>query len=136
MRQTLVKKHLLRIAALACITGFLSLSGTIAFAADSTPAGHTLADRHVARGMKCTACHVDAKGGALKAANTDYGVCATCHGDYNAMIKKTDAKYKNSGQPNPHAQHDGALPCTECHKGHKASVNYCAQCHSFVYKVP
>ena len=50
--------------------------------------------------------------------------------------KKTDAKYKNSGQPNPHAQHDGALPCTECHKGHKASVNYCAQCHSFVYKVP
>ena len=29
MRQTLVKKHLLRIAALACITGFLSLSGTI-----------------------------------------------------------------------------------------------------------
>lgn len=110
MRQTLVKKHLLRIAALACITGFLSLSGTMAFAADSTPAGHTLADRHVARGMKCTACHVDAKGGALKAANTDYGVCATCHGDYNAMIKKTDAKYKNSGQPNPHAQHDGALP--------------------------
>jgi hypothetical protein len=82
MRQTLVKKHLLRIAALACITGFLSLSGTMAFAADSTPAGHTLADRHVARGMKCTACHVDAKGGALKAANTDYGVCATCHGDY------------------------------------------------------
>lgn len=130
MRQTLVKKHLLRIAALACITGFLSLSGTMAFAADSTPAGH------IARGMKCTACHVDAKGGALKAANTDYGVCATCHGDYNAMIKKTDAKYKNSGQPNPHAQHDGALPCTECHKGHKASVNYCAQCHSFVYKVP
>lgn len=41
MRQTLVKKHLLRIAALACITGFLSLSGTMAFAADSTPAGHT-----------------------------------------------------------------------------------------------
>lgn len=33
MRQTLVKKHLLRIAALACITGFLSLSGTMAFAA-------------------------------------------------------------------------------------------------------
>ena len=96
MRQTLVKKHLLRIAALACITGFLSLSGTMAFAADSTPAGHTLTDRHVARGMKCTACHVDAKGGALKAANTDYGVCATCHGDYNAMIKKTDAKTADS----------------------------------------
>jgi hypothetical protein len=56
MRQTLVKKHLLRIAALACITGFLSLSGTMAFAADSTPAGHTLADRHemysLSRGCK------------------------------------------------------------------------------------
>ncbi|MCI5851313.1 MAG: cytochrome c3 family protein [Sutterellaceae bacterium] len=95
-----------------------------------------VADLHAAKGLKCDACHVTATGGALKAEKSDYGVCATCHGDYQKMIEKTDAKHKDSGQPNPHAQHDGALPCTECHKGHKASVNYCAQCHSFVYKVP
>ncbi|MDY3114770.1 MAG: cytochrome c3 family protein [Sutterella sp.] len=32
----------------------------------------------------------------------------------------------------PLAQHEGALPCTECYNGHKAGVNYCGQCHRFV----
>ncbi len=120
-----------RFGAAAMAAAFLALSSGSALAA-----GQNLADRHVARGMKCDACHVSASGGALKAADTDYGVCATCHGDYQKMIEKTAAKHKDSGQPNPHAQHDGALPCTECHKAHKPGVNYCAQCHSFVYKVP
>ena len=117
-------------AAAALLSGFVLVSGA------ASAADQNLADRHVARGMKCDACHVTATGGALKAEKSDYGVCATCHGDYQKMIEKTDAKHKDSGQPNPHAQHDGALPCTECHKAHKPGVNYCAQCHSFVYKVP
>lgn len=33
------------------------------------------------------------------------------------------------------AQHEGALPCTECYKGHKAGVNHCGQCHRFVFDV-
>ncbi len=92
---------------------------------------------HVSRGLPCTACHKAENSKELKD-GSDYGVCATCHGDYSNMIEKTKDKTASRGeeQPNPHAQHDGALPCTECHKGHKESVNYCAQCHSFSYKVP
>lgn len=88
-----------------------------------------LADRHIARGMQCQDCHTpDNK---LKQSG-DLDVCASCHGDYQAMIKKTEGKYET----NPHAQHEGALPCSECHKGHKPGVNYCGGCHNFVYKVP
>ena len=91
--------------------------------------GQFLADRHVARGMKCESCHTpDNK---VKTSG-DLDVCATCHGDYPAMIQKTEGRY----EVNPHAQHEGALPCSECHKGHKAGVNYCGGCHNFVYKVP
>ena len=122
--------------ALRAVAAAALLSGLVLASGAASAADQNLADRHVARGMKCDACHVTATAGALKAEKSDYGVCATCHGDYQKMIEKTDAKHKDSGQPNPHAQHDGALPCTECHKGHKAGVNYCAQCHSFVYKVP
>lgn len=102
------------------------LASSTAFAADGAP---YLADRHVARGMKCADCHTpDNK---LKTSG-DLDVCASCHGDYQAMIKKTDGRY----EVNPHGQHEGALPCSECHKGHKPGVNYCGGCHNFVYKVP
>lgn len=105
----------------------VSLAGT-------TAAQGMLADRHVERGMQCDACHTSTAG-TLKE-NGDYGICASCHGDYQAMVAKTEEKLKASGQPNPHAQHDGALPCTECHKGHQPGTNYCGQCHDFTYKVP
>lgn len=91
--------------------------------------GKFLADRHVERGLKCESCHTpDMK---IKTSG-DYDICVDCHGNYNAMIKKTEGRYET----NPHAQHEGALPCTECHKGHKAGVNYCGGCHNFEYKVP
>ena len=96
--------------------------------------GGMLADRHASRGMSCDSCHETAQGGGVKAFG-EYGICAACHGDYQKMIDKTDRLFKDSGQPNPHAQHDGALPCTECHKGHQKGVNYCGQCHSFSYTV-
>ncbi len=113
--------------------GFL-LAGVMALTALATGAqaaeGAFLADRHVARGMKCETCHEP--GTAKLKAYKDIDVCAQCHGEYPAMIKKTEGKYET----NPHGQHEGALPCSECHKGHKAGVNYCGQCHNFVYKVP
>ena len=31
---------------------------------------------------------------------------------------------------NPHVAQHGEIACTECHKAHRASVNYCSQCHS------
>ncbi len=91
-----------------------------------------LGDRHVARGMTCETCH--AKDMKVKPSTKypDLDVCTDCHGDYQAMIKKTAGKYET----NPHGQHEGALPCTECHKGHKPGVNYCGGCHNFEYKVP
>lgn len=92
------------------------------------------AERHVARGLSCEACHAD-KSGMLKDAG-DFGVCSSCHGDYEAMIKRTDSKLTNKEQPNPHAQHDGSLACTECHKGHRSGTNYCGQCHNYGYKIP
>ena len=97
--------------------------------AASSQSGKFLADRHIARGMKCETCHTpDHK---VKQSG-DFDVCVDCHGGYEEMIKKTDGRY----QVNPHAQHEGVLPCTECHKGHKPGVNYCGQCHSYTYKVP
>lgn len=100
-------------------------------AAAASGSGKYLADRHAARGIQCDACHTPDK--KVKQSG-DFDVCVDCHGDYAAMIKKTDAKYQ--GKVNPHAQHEGVLPCTECHKGHGPGVNYCGQCHSYIYDVP
>jgi hypothetical protein len=90
-----------------------------------------LADRHVERGQKCDACHT--QDNKIKQSG-DYDICVACHGDYNAMIARTASKYQ--GKVNPHAQHEGILPCVECHKGHQKSVNYCGGCHSYIYEVP
>ena len=106
--------------------GAITLLSSPSFAAEPS---HFLADRHVARGMKCADCHADNK--SLKMVG-DNQICVSCHGDYPDMVKKTDGRY----EVNPHAQHDGLLPCTECHKGHTTSVNYCGQCHNYTYKVP
>lgn len=105
-------------------------SSTVSAAIDSPSAGQNmLADRHVTRGIACESCHTpDFK---MKQSG-DYDACVDCHGDYSAMIQKTEGRY----QVNPHAQHEGVLPCTECHKGHRESVNYCGGCHSYIYKVP
>ncbi|MBO5658637.1 MAG: cytochrome c3 family protein [Duodenibacillus sp.] len=101
--------------------------------AGSVQASGFLADRHVARKMTCETCHV---GTAVKKNKKELEVCADCHGDYDAMYKKHDAKYKKMEMENPHGQHDGNLPCSACHKGHKPSKNYCLECHNFDFKVP
>ncbi len=108
----------------------LAMAALISCATVHAAENHYLADRHIARGMQCNSCH-EADGKTLRAAG-DLDVCASCHGDYTKMIEKTEGRYT----VNPHAQHEGALPCSECHKGHKPGVNYCGQCHNFVYKVP
>ena len=122
------------LSALCAATGLVSFAASSAsFAADPAPAtgkSQFLADRHVEKyGLKCESCHT--KDMKVKQSG-DYDVCVDCHGDYEKMIKKTEGKY----QVNPHAQHEGVLPCTECHKGHKTGVNYCGQCHSYIYQVP
>lgn len=114
-------------SALACA----ALMTTFVSANAAGPADGTkyLGDRHVARGMQCETCHE--KDLKIKM-NGELEVCTSCHGDYAAMIKKTEGRHET----NPHAQHEGLLPCTECHKGHKEGVNYCGGCHNFGFKVP
>lgn len=91
-----------------------------------------LADRHVTKGMQCEACHISQGSPALKMNDQKQEPCVGCHGWYDAVGQKT----QKGDAVNPHAQHDGNLPCTECHKGHRAGVNYCAQCHAYEFNVP
>ena len=93
-----------------------------------------LADRHVSKGMDCTICHVSSQDHAIKMNANGEESCVECHGGYDKLVKLTAPKEEGAG--NPHAQHDGNLPCTECHKGHKQGVNYCIECHSWEFKVP
>ncbi len=86
-----------------------------------------LADRHQAKGVACASCH---KENPPKAA-VPMAVCLGCHGSYAKVAEKT-----MNASPNPHASHMGALPCENCHHGHKASENQCNTCHEFNMKVP
>lgn len=93
-----------------------------------------LADRHAARSVSCEGCHVMKGNAEIKKDAKGHEACVTCHGYYPEMIKRTE---KAGEEVNPHDQHDGDLPCTQCHKGHKAGVNYCEECHgTFVFEVP
>lgn len=93
-----------------------------------------LADRHVQQyKVSCEACHDPVAPTKMRQKN-DQDVCIDCHGDYNKVVQLTQPADEAEG--NPHSQHDGILPCTECHKGHQQGVNYCAECHTWEFKVP
>lgn len=115
---------------LAAILGTLVMSMA---AAQTTP--QYLADRHVARGVQCAACHgQDAPKAALPEDKDRHEPCVACHGFYDKVAQRTVPK--NPEEMNPHSQHDGNLPCTTCHKGHQPGKNYCAGCHYYNFKVP
>lgn len=100
---------------LAAILGTLVMSMA---AAQTTP--QYLADRHVARGVQCAACHgQDAPKAALPEDKDRHEPCVACHGFYDKVAQRTVPK--NPEEMNPHSQHDGNLPCTTCHKGHQAA---------------
>lgn len=49
-----------------------------------------------------------------------------CHaGDRELLIKRTEDM-----EFNPHRSQHGEIPCSDCHKAHRASVFYCTQCHT------
>lgn len=94
----------------------------------------SLADRHETRSISCEGCHITKGKPEIKKDTKGREACVSCHGYYPEMIKRTE---KTGEEVNPHDQHDGDLPCTECHKGHKPGVNYCEECHgTFVFEVP
>ena len=93
-----------------------------------------LADRHAERGIKCEVCHDPSAPTKMKEDANRHEACVQCHGFYDAVVKRTQPK--DPDEQNPHSQHDGNLPCSTCHKGHKPGVNYCGQCHMWSFKVP
>lgn len=85
----------------------------------------------MARGVECSACHAVA---APKAGDAvDSRKCVACHGGLDRVAERTKAKGLD---PDPHYNHLVGLECTECHQGHKAGVNLCANCHNLKFKVP
>lgn len=112
------------------------LGVSLAMSAVAADQGKTkyLADRHVERGVTCVQCHSDVAKGTMKEDKDRHEACVACHGWYDAVAAKTQPK--DPEEMNPHSQHDGNLPCSTCHKGHKPGENYCAKCHYYNFKVP
>lgn len=63
--------------------------------------------------------------------------CFRCHehGSYEQIIEMT-ADLKSEVGANPHDSHYGEMECRLCHKMHRESEDYCAQCHSYGWAVP
>ena len=101
------------------------LAGTAASAADFG------ADRHMAKGLTCEMCH--GKGNPAELDPPDIKKCTQCH-----PTSMLSAKTKNVKPHNPHVSphYQDQLECTNCHRMHEASENFCAQCHDFKFKVP
>lgn len=110
-----MKKSLLILALCTTLCG-------VACAADQ----QLLSERHIAKGVSCSACHVENP--PAKAVATEK--CQSCHGGFAQMKAKT-AKLK----PNPHYTHMGDQPCEECHRAHSQSVNMCDKCHQIKLNV-
>ena len=84
------------------------------FAQESAPLG---ADRHGERN-EITA--------------PDINQCSKCHAP-DEIEKKTQGIKPQNPHVSPH--YGNKLECTLCHLQHAAPENYCAQCHSFDFKV-
>lgn len=51
---------------------------------------------------------------------------SSCHNMTRQQLIEVTADYER----NPHMPQHGEVMCSECHKAHRASVNYCSKCHS------
>ncbi len=86
-----------------------------------------LADKHKDIGLDCQSCHLENPPGK----KVETPVCQGCHGDFAGIAAQTEKV-----EPNPHASHEGYQSCDVCHHAHKPSVDHCAECHNFGFKVP
>ena len=131
--RTLKEKRMSKIPLLLAIVSFGTIFTSSTWAIEKQ-AHSFLADRHVARGVTCVSCHGESATGKMQLDSDRHEACVACHGWYDAVAEKTVPK--DPEDMNPHSQHDGNLPCSECHKGHKQSVNYCSNCHFWTFNVP
>lgn len=101
------------------------------FASEGPFAQETLkfgADRHGAMNVACSQCHGDKN----EIAAPDITQCTKCHDPDQIENKTRDVKPQN---PHVSPHYGNKLECTLCHLQHAAPENYCAQCHSFDFKV-
>jgi len=66
--------------------------------------------------------------------------CFGCHGpnphrSYE-QVKQLTAHLEEEVKANPHDSHYGEMNCRICHKMHRESEDYCAQCHEWEWQVP
>jgi hypothetical protein len=116
----------------------------------SDPNSTDLARKHAEQGVTCQACHARTMSRSLEeTANYITGnyyypfqeqkypmaTCLSCHDSYQKVISLTTTKITGK-ERNPHAGHWGTLECYECHKVHRDSFDYCAQCHNPVADGP
>ncbi|EGO64981.1 cytochrome c3 [Acetonema longum] len=104
--------------------------------------GPLLAARHSAENVNCTDCHQATivekmhEGFAyvtgqyedpLKERSATREDCLKCHqDDWQQTVTATQYDHRN-----PHDSHLGEIDCSLCHKMHRTSEVYCAQCHEF-----
>lgn len=74
-----------------------------------TPTEKQLSDLTAARGV----------------ASEEFCLNSSCHNmTREDLIEKTSDMARN-----PHVEEHGEVQCSECHKAHRASTNYCSKCH-------
>ncbi len=79
------------------------------------------AERHIAVGVGCRACH----GSGKKTAEVESDRCLSCHGPREALAEKT----KDVEGDNPHGSYHDELDCTMCHASHEVYEVDCSSCH-------
>lgn len=99
----------------------------LAVSASAAPLG---ADRHGAKRVPCSACHGE---GSEQRATPTIKQCSTCHA-VAPLVAKTAALKPHNPHTSPH--YGAELECTNCHVQHGPTEDFCAQCHSFGFKVP
>ncbi len=119
---------------------------------DSWQASDLGADYHRLFDLECLDCHVptlEQQAHELVVyLQSDYEVplqelkypkeeCLQCHehGSYEELAERT-AHFESLIGANPHDSHNGELECGLCHKMHRESEDYCAQCHAWGWTVP
>ncbi|MGE5545013.1 MAG: cytochrome c3 family protein [Bacillota bacterium] len=109
---------------------------------ESWKTGNLLAAKHGEAEIKCLDCHQQSipekihEGVAFVTGNyekplkeRDFSMadCLACHTeDWEKTVAAT-----NFESSNPHDSHLGEIECHLCHKMHRESQVYCAQCHEF-----
>jgi len=83
--------------------------------------------RHAQNSVTCRPCH----GTFSSEGRVSMEQCLRCHGTYQYIATMT-----KDVDPNPHDSHLGEIDCTLCHRAHKDSEDFCAQCHPYEFKVP